>query len=453
MQPILPTTPHGPRALSRAMVEHQIAAKACPAGARVNKWKVLNAIRVAAPALALTATAIRLLGALLSFHPGDELVVGQNLIVFPSNRSLAGRADMSESSVTRGLPGLVQPGMILRRDSPNGKRYARKGQGGAIQQAFGFDLTPLVARAAEFQGLAAEVEQERQELKHLRQAISINQREIRKTIDAAVDDGIPGDWAAFDDAPFAHRISRSISLAAARILAGALDQLAAEIRNQVESHVKKTDKMRSNAAQNEQHIQNTNKNHKIESEPGLPISEGETSEPHAEPPRPPHRSYPLGMILEACPDIAAYARNGIASWPDLVATAAHVRSMLGISPSAWEDAKNALGPDAAAILVAAILQRGTAITNAGGYLRSLTEKARAGTFSLGPMLMALIRTNLSDRSRKSAFHERQPQSLRNSLPARAFGDRLPLFFPSHRVGDFTSSPPTIIRPVAPDAIA
>ena len=35
-----------------------------------------------------------------------------------------------------------------------------------------------------------------------------------------------------------------------------------------------------------------------------------------------------------------------------------------------------------------------------GYLRNLTEKARAGAFSLGPMLMALIRANLPKGSQK-----------------------------------------------------
>jgi replication initiation protein RepC len=59
-----------------------------------------------------------------------------------------------------------------------------------------------------------------------------------------------------------------------------------------------------------------------------------------------------------------------------------------------------LGPEDAAVVVAAILQRSDAIKSAGGYLRSLTEKARAGAFSLGPVLMALIRTNMRYRERK-----------------------------------------------------
>ena len=58
-----------------------------------------------------------------------------------------------------------------------------------------------------------------------------------------------------------------------------------------------------------------------------------------------------------------------------------------------------LGPEDASVVVAAILQRAEAIKSAGGYLRSLTEKARGGAFSLGPVLMALIRTRRSERDR------------------------------------------------------
>ena len=52
-----------------------------------------------------------------------------------------------------------------------------------------------------------------------------------------------------------------------------------------------------------------------------------------------------------------------------------VRSRLGVSPGAWEAAQSVMGELPAAIVVAAILQRGAAITSAGGYLRELTRKA------------------------------------------------------------------------------
>ena len=58
-----------------------------------------------------------------------------------------------------------------------------------------------------------------------------------------------------------------------------------------------------------------------------------------------------------------------------------------------------MGEIPAAVVVAAILQRGSAIKSAGGYLRGLTRKAEAGEFSLGPMLMALIGRRSSERRR------------------------------------------------------
>jgi replication initiation protein RepC len=106
-------------------------------------------------------------------------------------------------------------------------------------------------------------------------------------------------------------------------------------------------------------------------------------------------------VLEACPDIVDYARHGIASWRDLASTAALVRSMLGISPSAWDEAVEAMGEEYAAITVAAILQKAEAVRSPGGYLRNLTERARAGQFSLGPVLMALLRSRDGVRRRQA----------------------------------------------------
>ena len=67
--------------------------------------------------------------------------------------------------------------------------------------------------------------------------------------------------------------------------------------------------------------------------------------------------------------------------------------MLGVSPSAYQDACEAMRPENAAATMACILERAGHINSAGGYLRNLTDKARRGEFSLGPVLMALLRAN------------------------------------------------------------
>lgn len=51
-----------------------------------------------------------------------------------------------------------------------------------------------------------------------------------------------------------------------------------------------------------------------------------------------------------------------------------------------------MGPAVAAITVACIVRRMTEINRPGGYLRALNAKAADGTFSPGPMVMALLRS-------------------------------------------------------------
>jgi replication initiation protein RepC len=106
------------------------------------------------------------------------------------------------------------------------------------------------------------------------------------------------------------------------------------------------------------------------------------------------------MVLQACPDMLDYAKDGISNWRDFLSVVGGVvRPMLGISPSAWEAAQSVMGELPAAIVVAAMLQRAAAITSAGGYLRELTRKAEVGEFSVGPMLMALIGGRKSEKRR------------------------------------------------------
>ena len=84
--------------------------------------------------------------------------------------------------------------------------------------------------------------------------------------------------------------------------------------------------------------------------------------------------------------------------------------MLGVSPSAWREACEAMGEVQAAITLAAILQRAEQINSAGGYLRSLTDKAREGQFSTWPMVMALLRAKLDADKKASQTKAEAPET-------------------------------------------
>jgi replication initiation protein RepC len=409
MESVLPTTPFGRRSLALAHIATQMAAKQRPPEAAANKWLVFQDLCMAKLRLGLPHRSLTVLEALLTFHP-ETVLTGDDLIVFPSNERLALRAKgMAQTTMRRYLAVLVDAGIIIRRDSPNGKRFARKTAGGSIRQAFGFDLAPIVARAAEFKTLAEEVQADRLEVKYARERISVARRDIVKIIATGLEEGVPG--PATGQGPSAWegvhalyrtivaRIPRAATLAELEPIAQELAALADDLLNVLETHVK-TIKMGANERQSGHHIHNSSTKPLTELEPCLQEDRAAREEPKQQPSAATERSYPLPMVLKACPDLADYAKGGISNWRDFLAAAAVVRPMLAISPSAWEEAQTVMGEAAAAVVVACILQRTTAIKSAGGYLRELTRKAEAGQFSLGPMLMALI--GRQDREKKRA---------------------------------------------------
>src|SRR5271155_1765653 len=410
MQSHTPTTPFGRRSLTLAHVATQMAASARPPDKVVHKWQIFRAICTARPRLGVSERALAVLNALLSFHPETTLTGDDELIVFPSNEQLCLRTHgMPASTLRRLLAVLVDAGLIVRRDSPNGKRYARKGRGGEIKLAFGFDLAPLVVRAEDFEGMAREIEAEVRAIKLAKERITLCRRDIAKMIATGIEEGVPtrrvGQGpASWEELHAVFRglvegVSRTAGREELESTADALSVLADDVLNLLETQAKETNTS-ANESPDERHKQNSNPESPIELEPSLQEGRAARAEPNLPPTLPPEKTYPLGMVLNACPDIVDYAKGRIANWRDFLATAAVVRPMLGISPSAWEEARTVMGEAEAAVVVACLLQRSSTIQSAGGYLRELTRKAGAREFSLGPVLMAQI--NARTRERRTA---------------------------------------------------
>ncbi|MBB3386666.1 DNA-binding transcriptional ArsR family regulator [Rhizobium sp. BK609] len=160
------STPFGRRAMTLGMLASQQLAEEIEPGINRNKWKLFRAICEARPSLGVSDRALTVLDALLTFYPGDEISEERGLVVFPSNAQLSIRArGMTAATLRRHLAVLVEAGLILRKDSANGKRYARRDGAGEVSEAFGFSLAPLLARAAEIETIAAQVQADRELLR------------------------------------------------------------------------------------------------------------------------------------------------------------------------------------------------------------------------------------------------------------------------------------------------
>jgi replication initiation protein RepC len=390
------TTPFGRRPMTLALVKRQVATNEIKAGKSVEKWKVFRDTSEAREELGLQSNSLAVLDALLSFYPGNELRQDAQLVVFPSNAQLILRAHgMAGATLRRHLALLVDSGLIVRKDSANGKRYARKNGAGEIENAFGFDLSPILARSEELALIAQKVVAARSAFRKAKENLTICRRDVRKLISAAMEEGAEGNWTAIEAmyVDLVGRIPRSPSMADVANTLDEMELLREEILNQLDLQQNSQFKS-TNAAHNEQHIQNSKPEFFNELEPSSRKEQGEKLSKSDRPKSEGLKAFPLGVVLKACPQIADYGPGGaVESWRDLMSAAVVVRSMLGVSPSAYQAACEAMGPENAGVAVACILERANLINSAGGYLRDLTRRTERGEFSLGPVIMALLRGN------------------------------------------------------------
>ncbi len=390
------TTPFGRRPMTLALVRRQIEAREIKPGKAADKWKVFRDASEARELLGLQDRSLAVLDALLSFYPDNELRQDAQLIVFPSNAQLTLRAHgIAGATLRRHLALLIEAGLIVRKDSANGKRYARKDKAGVIDSAFGFDLSPLLMRADELAVMAQQIVADRFALRRAKENLTICRRDVRKLISAAIEEGAPGNWESIEAMyiSLVARIPRSPTLSDVNSILDEMELLQQEIVNVLEMQ-QKDENNSTNGDHNERHIQNSNTESLYEFEPSSRNEQGGKVKDDNRPKRERVRNFPLGMVMRACPEIAMYGPGGtIGSWREMMGAAVVVRSMLGVSPSAYQDACEVMGPENAAAAIACILERAGHINSPGGYLRDLTRKAARGEFSLGPVLMALLRVH------------------------------------------------------------
>ncbi|MBV9288563.1 MAG: hypothetical protein JO288_12200, partial [Hyphomicrobiales bacterium] len=148
----------------------------------------------------------------------------------------------------------------------------------------------------------------------LKQCVFPSQRpqDCHRGDEAKPPDDLPAGWAGEGGWDGLHALFRSIisqiprsrTLTELEPVADELSRLADRVLDLLETHVK-TSNSRANESQNERHIQNSNPKPKIELEPA---SEAEAAPPAPQAPTPKAAEtvFPLGMVLDACPDIGDY---------------------------------------------------------------------------------------------------------------------------------------------------
>ena len=401
---------------ARAWIEARRAAVAQNSNdtGKANKWELLRALTEARDTFGLGNTTIHVLEVLLGFHQSKEIDGSAPIVVFPSNREICHRTrGMTDRNVRRHLRALVDASLVLRRDSPNGKRYCLRDGAGQVDEAFGFDLSPLALMASTIYEAAERVREHQRIVRKVRGEITLLLRDVDRIVGTAEAEGREGPWAKLRDRlrSLSGRVGRFTALEEHQARHEALSELRRDVENAYLDTLSEQE-MSANDGQDVRHIQNSNpeSNFDISHEkneegngggtstgtvpPGgtsgpdvggsASAADGGTAEQRAIAP------IGLGLFRSACFEFASLMPDELRSWRDVVERADVARAILGISADAMHKARNAMGPIEAAITVACILQRHEAIKSPGGYLRALTARAVDGKFSVRPMVDALV---------------------------------------------------------------
>lgn len=354
--------------------------------AEVNKWHALRNLAAARQHFGLSDRDLTVLQTLLGFHPETAIGSGsQPAIVYPSNAAICERLNgMPSSTMRRHIARLVDAGIIVRRDSPNGKRYVRYHCGAKL--AYGFDLTPLAARFDEFREIAEKLADAEARCKRLRETVSLMRRDLAGFVAYGL--SLKPDLALWDRMSdlsllTARDLRRRLSFEDLNVLEAKMMAALEEVKTCIDAP--QSDNISTSGANIEQHHHSSNKEYidnREEAENGA--NEAPTVNHRSS-----HQAPPIKLVLSTCKEIQTFAPSSVRHWDDLVRLSDAVSPMMGITRQVWKEAQFRMGTAQAATTLAAMLERFGEIKSPSAYLRSLTRKAENGLFSCGAMIRAL----------------------------------------------------------------
>jgi replication initiation protein RepC len=155
--------------------------------------QLLAAFKAAAPHLGIAPRLVHALDWLFRFTPPQDWQQDSRPVVWPSARMQQEALDLSPTQVKAINRQLIELGLVTMKDSGNGKRYGIRDPKGRIVEAYGFDLSPIAVRHAEFIRLAEKGRAERRAMGRLRRRATIARKSIVQILETAAEYGFEGE--------------------------------------------------------------------------------------------------------------------------------------------------------------------------------------------------------------------------------------------------------------------
>ena len=367
--------------------------------------RVLAAFKAAAPFLGYGPRLVHVIDWLFKFTQPQDWEEGSRPIVWPSARLQQDELGLGATQGKALNRQLIENGLITMKDSPNGKRYGIRNAEGRIVEAYGFDLTPLAARYAEFTRVAEEGRAERQRLQKLRRRATIARNGITQLLETAREYGFGGEeWPTL--ARDAEALSRSLRnvIRSNEMEAGvtSLERWQHEAREHLQALLK-TVHSGPKGPENRPHILPTNQNPNPNKDTVIAPEAGKSllalpseltrkaqEQPKQKEPEKVLRLRP-NELLRLAPRLRNYLQAAAPGWRDIIDAADGLRYDLDVSKPLWGEACLAMGREQAAIALAIVSTKNPEYfkTTAGGYFHGMVAKAKRGELNLDRTIWAL----------------------------------------------------------------
>ena len=384
---------------------------------KTRKGALLATFKQAAPAFGLSDNALLLVDQLMAFSKECDWEEGRRPIVWPSNDFLQDALGKSLRSIQYARRELEDAGVVVMRDSPQGRRFGYRGPDGHIKVAYGFDLSPLALRQDEWRGIAEDIKQIRRDRQALKRRRTIALKATRQIIATALEIGLDvNEWSTLGEQNerLIAGTHRQRDLMVLRPLVDRLEHLKADAEayflEQV-SALETLDDEQEHASQGaEDCTLNTTttdlKSNKLDTVDTrrevdqISSSEGVANKSTSPPPDAVADSVEDTLVkYQIKPQMVIglstwmtelVPKDRPATWDDVVGAGSRLRKLTGISDDAWRDAVETIGVAAASTAVAIVMAKRGEIKKPGGYFRGMVEKAKLGQLNLGPTVYGLL---------------------------------------------------------------
>ena len=332
----------------------------------------------------------------------------------------------------------MSPCATARTASATGRRDPKTK---LITEAYGFDLSPIAARHAEFVRLAEEAKAHRAEMARLRRRATIARNGIAQILETVAEYGIGGDeWVnlAREGRNLARSLKAIERLEEMALGVESLERRQREAREKLEKRLAELAPASPEAvnpdpkgAENGPH-QYTYKPNLHPEQDTVVASEGcrpAVARPVSDNPSPeqPHERYgtdgeagagqgtgrpartDTGTVMQLstkeltflAPRLRGYLRSTTPNWREIVDAADYLRGELGISKSLWGEACIAMGREPAAIAIAIVSAKPAEHfrSTPGGYFHGMVAKAKTGELNLARTIWGLRQANARPQQR------------------------------------------------------